>query len=71
MVPFLWETRWWTVRKDLVLEEKAASEKIDGPEGSKKEIVKSVKFNTPLPDYLFAPPSPTTPEKKSLPAAKK
>lgn len=65
MVPFLWDTRWWTVRKDPVLEEKAASEKIDGSEGSNKEIVKSVKFNIPLPDSLFAPPSATTQEKNS------
>jgi len=71
MVPFLWETRWWAVRKDPVLEEKAASEKIAGPEGSNKEIVKSARFNIPLPDSLFAPPSSTTPEKKSSPAAEK
>ncbi len=71
MVPFLWETRWWTVRKNPVLEQKAAAKKIAGPEGSTREIVKSVKFNIPLPDSLFAPPSATMPEKKSPPAAPK
>ncbi|HEY2361352.1 MAG TPA: hypothetical protein VGK36_09575 [Candidatus Angelobacter sp.] len=71
MVPFLWETRWWAVRKDPALEEKAASVKIAGEEGSNKEIVKSVKFNVPLPDSLFSPPSATMPGKKSPPAAKK
>lgn len=71
MAPFVWETRWWAVRKDPMLEEKATSEKIAGPEGSTKEIVKSVKFNIPLPDSLFAPPSATTPEKKSSPADEK
>jgi outer membrane lipoprotein-sorting protein len=70
MVPFLWETRWWAVRKDPALEKKAASAKIAGEEGSNKEIVKSVKFNIPLPDSLFAPPS-ATPGKKSPQAAKK
>jgi hypothetical protein len=71
MVPFLWETRWWAVRKDPALEEKAASEKIAGDEGYNKEVVKSAKFNIPLPDSLFAPPSATMPRKKSPPAAKK
>jgi len=71
MVPFLWETRWWAVRKDPALEEKAASAKIAGEERSNKEIVISVKFNVPLADSLFAPPSATTPAKKSPPATKK
>ena len=71
MVPFLWETRWWTVRKDPALEENATSEKIAGPEGSNKEIVKSVKFNIPLPDSLFAPPSSAVAGKNAQPANKK
>jgi hypothetical protein len=70
MVPFLWETRWWAVRKNPALENKAMSEKIAGEEGGNKEIVKSVKFNIPLPDSLFAPPSSRKPEKNS-PAGKK
>ena len=71
MVPFLWETRWWAVRKAPSLEENAASKKTAGPEGSNKQIVKSIQFNVPLPDSLFAPPSSATAGKNTQPAGKK
>lgn len=72
MVPFLWDTRWWAVRKDPALEEKAAAPKIAGPEGSNKQIVKSIKFNIPLADSLFTPPSDkATPGTNPQPANKK
>ena len=56
MVPFCDEMRWWAVKDDPQLEDKAASSKIAGPEESKSSSFKKIEINVPLDDSLFSVP---------------
>ncbi len=61
MVAFSDEMRWWAIRKNPLLESKAASLKADGDAGQQKQIVERIEFDVPFDDSIFKMPESKTP----------